>query len=95
MKLHPCASTTATIFAMAVAAATNHLGVPTLALKENCIEQADLPPTIYEAAEMSPQNMDFDMKNNVSNHLYMCIHVYCLIYNGFVSLHEIWSGIGT
>ena len=50
------------LFALAVAAATN----PALALKENCVEQ--LPLTIYEAAEMSPQNMDYDMENNVSTY---------------------------
>ena len=51
----------ASIFALAVAASTTDVAS---ALKENCIEQA--PATVYEAAEMSPQNMDFDMENNVS-----------------------------
>ena len=51
----------ASIFALAVAASTTDVAS---ALKENCIEQA--PATVYEAAEMSPQNMDFDMGNNVS-----------------------------
>ena len=60
MKLNISATT---IFALVAA-----LGIPTLALKENCIEQ--LPLTIYEASEMSPQNMDFDMENNVS----ICIY---------------------
>ena len=64
MKLN-ATTTTSIFFSLAVAAA---LGIaPTaLALKENCIEQ--LPPTIYEAAEMSPQNMDYDMENNVSTY---------------------------
>ena len=68
MKLTSNASTSM-FFSLAVAAA---LGIaPTaLALKENCIEQ--LPPTIYEAAEMSPQNMDFDAKNNVSICIALC-----------------------
>ena len=62
MKLTSNASTSI-FFSLAVAAA---LGIaPTaLALKETCSEQ--LPLTVYEAAEMSPQNMDFDVENNVS-----------------------------
>lgn len=63
MKLNISATT---IFALVAA-----LGIPTLALKENCIEQ--LPLTIYEASEMSPQNMDFDMENNVSIHCIVCL----------------------
>ena len=66
MKLTNNASTAATtILALAVAAALGGIAPTALALKENCIESADLPLTIYEAAEMSPQNMDFDMENNV------------------------------
>ena len=42
----------ASIFALAVAASTTDLAS---ALKENCIEQASA--TVYEAAEMSPQNI--------------------------------------
>ena len=57
MKLN---KSTTILFALAVAATTN----PALALKENCVEQ--LPLTVYEASEMSPQNMDYDMENNVS-----------------------------
>ena len=73
MKLN--APTTTTIFfSLAVAAA---LGIaPTaLALKETCIESAEqLPLTIYEAAEMSPQNMDYDVENNVSTvSLLICV----------------------
>ena len=68
MKLTSNASTSI-FFSLAVAAA---LGIaPTaLALKETCIEQ--LPLTVYEAAEMSPQNMDFDMENNVSIFIALC-----------------------
>ena len=70
MKLTSNASTSI-FFSLAVAAA---LGIaPTaLALKETCIESADLPLTIYEAAERSPQNMDYDVENNVSILIALC-----------------------
>ena len=67
MKLN---ASTSIFFSLAVAA----LGIaPTaLALKETCIESADLPLTIYEAAERSPQNMDYDVENNVSILIALC-----------------------
>ena len=63
MKLTSNASTSI-FFSLAVAAALGGIAPTALALKETCIEQ--LPLTVYEAAEMSPQNMDYDMENNVS-----------------------------
>lgn len=35
----------------------------TVSAQETCLEIA--PPTVYEAEEMSPQNMDFDRENNM------------------------------
>ena len=46
----------ATAFLLSLAAHANALGA-------DYLDAA--PATVYEAAELSPQNMDFDMENNM------------------------------